>query len=74
MAQQGYGNFAFLYNINNNLYELLYEAESKARINYRACGKVLRDALENYIEGVINNHLLSGYFPDGTELYRKINA
>ena len=47
MAQQGYGNFAFLYNINNNLYELLYEAESKARINYRACGKVLRDALEN---------------------------
>ncbi len=74
MAQQGYGNFAFLYNINNHLYELLFEAESKARINSRACGKVLRDVLEIYVEGVINNNLLGPYFPEGTELFRKINA
>ncbi len=49
MAAVGYGNFAFVFDLDRELYQNLVSAEKNARINFRNSGKFLRDALEKFI-------------------------
>ena len=51
-------NFIFLNDNSTRLYQLLHEAESKIRINYLESGKLIREALEVFINDVISQYQL----------------
>ena len=66
------GNFWFLHNINEDLYEQLFSAESIARINFRECGSSTRDVLETMVGYIIRDCNLEDKIPSYLPLYEKI--
>lgn len=59
MAEVMIGNFSFIYHINRDLYEKLYSAEKQARTNFRNSGHECRDALEMFIQLILNRYKLT---------------
>ena len=72
MAKIGYGNFAFLANINETLYTEIVKAERQARIDYNLCGRLLRDVLETFVEIVVKGKKLENYIDSDWKLWEKI--
>lgn len=62
------GNFEFIKEYNPKVYKKLHSAEKKARINFRDSGKDIRDALEGFIETVIERYDLSRAIQNTMEL------
>lgn len=59
MTEIKVGNFAFVYNINKELYKKLYSAERQAHTDFRSCGHESREALEIFIGSVLHQHNLT---------------
>lgn len=72
MAGNGYGNFAFVCNLSESLYQSLLSAEKNARIHARNSGKFLRDALEKFINVVVQEKGLEAAAPAGLDLVERI--
>lgn len=67
------GNFWFMYNINKEIYEILASAERLARINFRECGSLTRDALETIITYIIKDQNLEKRIPSNMTLFEQID-
>ena len=72
MANRGYGNFAFMYSINRDIYEQLSKAERNARIDFQDTGNPIRKALELFAADLIDTHNLSAFIPAELELAEKL--
>lgn len=72
MSVKGYGNFAFLFDLNKPVYEKLLSAERSARIDFRASGKMIRAGLEKFIGSVIKEKKLKDALPPTLELHVRI--
>lgn len=72
MAAVGYGNFAFVRKLNEELYECLLSAEKNTRINFRGSGKFIRDALEKFITMAVWEKGVEEAVPSGMDLVDKI--
>lgn len=72
MTAKGYGNFAFLFDLNKPVYEKLLTAEKNARIDFRASGRRIRGAMEKFIGAVIKDKNLKDAVPLSLELYDQI--
>lgn len=69
---QGYGNFAFMYDIDRDFYKDLIKMERNARIDVLSVGNPLRKALERFVALVIGTYRLDSYFAGYTVLAEKI--
>lgn len=74
MAAVGHGNFAFVYEQDKELYEHLLFAEKNTRIDYRASGKSIRDALERFIAVAVREKGVEAAVPSGMDLVEKIRT
>lgn len=72
MAEQGYGNFAFMYDINQDIYELLALAEKNARINIRLTGNPIRQALEMFLNDLLVKYHLEAHMDLDSSLSDKL--
>lgn len=66
------GNFSFLENINPDVYSKLYNAEKKARTDFRSSGHDTREALEKIVGSIIDHYRLNRTIPKNLELSKKI--
>lgn len=69
---QGYGNFAFMHDIDRDFYKDLIKMERNARIDVSSVGNPLRKALERFVALVISTYNLESYFSGYTLLAEKI--
>lgn len=67
MANRGYGNFAFMYDINQELYQALYQSESQARTHIRNSAHMLREAMEAFVNSITEELNLQEYVSLGSE-------
>ena len=73
MAEQGYGNFAFMYNIHRGIYKELSTAEKHARTNLELTGNPIRQALELYVNDRIRANRLEQFIYSDDTLQTKIS-
>lgn len=66
------GNFGFLKHIHPDLYAKLYDAEKRARTDFRDSGHDTRKALEKFVLSVISSNQLGRAIPRGLELSKKL--